>query len=58
VWLFGHKLTGAGVSRAARFGVAKSNQLRRLNNGHVVFEGTPADLASPNLMRDFLGIAT
>jgi branched-chain amino acid transport system ATP-binding protein len=29
-----------------------------LNNGHVVFEGTPADLtAHPNLMRDFLGVA-
>jgi branched-chain amino acid transport system ATP-binding protein len=30
-----------------------------LNNGHVVFEGTPAELsASPNLTRDFLGVAT
>lgn len=29
-----------------------------LNNGHVVFEGTPAELAAdPRLMRDFLGVA-
>jgi branched-chain amino acid transport system permease protein len=30
VLLFGHKLTGAGVSRAAQLGVAKSNQLNQL----------------------------
>jgi branched-chain amino acid transport system permease protein len=30
VLLFGHRLTGAGVSRAAQLGVAKSNQLNQL----------------------------
>jgi branched-chain amino acid transport system permease protein len=30
VRLFGHKLTGAGVSRAAQLGIAKSNQLNQL----------------------------
>ena len=34
-----------------------ANRVYGLNNGHVVFEGTPADLnASPDLMRDFLGV--
>jgi branched-chain amino acid transport system permease protein len=30
VLLFGHKVTGAGVSRAAQLGIAKSNQLNQL----------------------------
>jgi len=34
-----------------------ANRVYGLNNGHVVFEGTPADLAAaPHLMRDFLGV--
>jgi branched-chain amino acid transport system ATP-binding protein len=34
-----------------------ANRVYGLNNGHVVFEGTPADLsATPQLMRDFLGV--
>jgi branched-chain amino acid transport system ATP-binding protein len=36
-----------------------ANRVYGLNNGHVIFEGTPADLsANPSLMRDFLGVAT
>jgi branched-chain amino acid transport system ATP-binding protein len=36
-----------------------ANRVYGLNNGHVIFEGTPADLTDdPNLMRDFLGVAT
>jgi branched-chain amino acid transport system ATP-binding protein len=35
-----------------------ANRVYGFNSGHVVFEGTPADLsANPNLMRDFLGVA-
>ncbi len=30
VWLFGEKVTGVGVSRAAQLGIAKSNQLNQL----------------------------
>jgi branched-chain amino acid transport system ATP-binding protein len=35
-----------------------ANRVYGLNNGHVVFEGTAADLAArPDLARDFLGVA-
>ncbi|MDB5603501.1 MAG: putative branched-chain amino acid transport system ATP-binding protein [Bradyrhizobium sp.] len=34
-----------------------ANRVYGLNNGHLVFEGTPAGLsATPDLMRDFLGV--
>jgi branched-chain amino acid transport system ATP-binding protein len=34
-----------------------ANRVYGLNNGHVVFEGSPADLtAAPERMRDFLGV--
>jgi branched-chain amino acid transport system ATP-binding protein len=36
-----------------------ANRVYGLNNGHVVFEGTAADLAaSPELAHDFLGVAS
>ena len=36
-----------------------ANRVYGLNNGHVVFEGTAADLsANPALTRDFLGVAS
>jgi len=36
-----------------------ANRVYGLNNGHVVFEGTAADLAAnPDLARDFLGVAS
>ena len=36
-----------------------ANRVYGLNNGHVVYQGTPADLStSPELMRDFLGIGS
>lgn len=35
-----------------------ANRVYGINNGHVVFEGTPADItANPRLMSDFLGVA-
>lgn len=36
-----------------------ANKVYGLNNGHVVFNGTPAELvANPELMREFVGVAT
>jgi branched-chain amino acid transport system ATP-binding protein len=36
-----------------------ANRVYGLNNGHVVFEGTPAELAAnPGAARDFLGVAS
>jgi branched-chain amino acid transport system ATP-binding protein len=36
-----------------------ANKVYGLNNGHVVFNGTPAELAAnPELMREFVGVAT
>jgi branched-chain amino acid transport system ATP-binding protein len=57
------KLTAEGrtmlvVEQNIAAALSFANRVYGLNNGHIVFEGTPADLsANPNLMRDFLGVA-